>query len=100
MKAKQYILNNQRFTEEIKGIKAIPGNQKKRKHNDPYSMGCSKAVLRGKFLGIQTYLRKQKKKSLKSTMKQKKTSNQQPNLVPKGIRKRIIILSQIRRKKS
>ena len=99
MKAKQYILNNQRFTEEIKGIKAIPGNQKKRKHNDPYSMGCSKAVLRGKFLGIQTYLRKQKKKS-QINNETKKTSNQQPNLVPKGIRKRIIILSQIRRKKS
>ena len=38
----------------------------------------AKAVLRGKFIAIQSYLKKQKKK----------ISNKQPNLTPKKIRER------------
>ena len=38
---------------------------------------AAKAVLRGKFIAIQSYLKKQEK-----------ISNKQPNLTPKAIRKR------------
>ena len=39
-------------------------------------MGCSRAVLRGKFIEIQSYFKKQE------------TSHKQPNLTPKAIRER------------
>ena len=40
---------------------------------------AAKAVLRGKFIAIQSYLKKQKKKT--------KTLNRQPNFTPKTIGK-------------
>ena len=39
-------------------------------------MDAAKAVLRGKFIAIQSYLKKQEK-----------LSNKQPNLTPKGAKK-------------
>ena len=39
----------------------IPGDKFKWKHVDPKPMGHSKSVLRGKFIVIQAYLRKQEK---------------------------------------
>ena len=48
------LLNNQWITEEIKEeIKIIPGDKGKWKHNEPKCMGCSKTVLKGKFIAIQ-----------------------------------------------
>ena len=43
-------------------------------------MGCSKAVLRGKFIAIQSYLKK---------LKKKKPLNKQSNFTPKTTGKRI-----------
>ena len=59
------LLNIQWVTEEIKEeILKIPGDKQKWKHIDPKSMGLSKTILRGKFIRIQTYLRKQEKSIL------------------------------------
>ena len=35
-----------------------------KKHNDPKPMACSRAVLRGKFIAIQSYLKKQEKSQI------------------------------------
>ena len=62
MKAKQYAikqpmghLRNQR------GNQRIPGDKWKWKHNDPTCIDKIKAVLRGKFIVMQAYFRKQEK---------------------------------------
>ena len=39
----------------------IPWNKWKWEHNDPKSMRPAKAVLRGKFIALQAYLKKQVK---------------------------------------
>ena len=71
------LLNIQWVTEEIKEeILKIPGDKQKWKHIDPKSMGLSKTILRGKFIRIQTYLRKQEKSQINS------------NHSPKGTRRR------------
>ena len=72
------VLNNEWVNQEIKEkTKKKHGNKWKCKHNGPKSSGCSKAVLRGKFIAIQTYLKRQEK-----------NSNKHPNILPKGSRKR------------
>ena len=74
MEIKKMFLNNEQLTEEIK--REI---KKFLKTNDNVNMtsqniwDAAKAVLRGKFIPIQSYLEKQKKK----------TSNRQPNFTPK-----------------
>ena len=62
-----------------KGNKKISEKKWQWKHDNSKPMGCSKAVLRGKFIAIQSYLKKQEKKS-----------NRQPNFKPKTIGKRRI----------
>ena len=53
------LLNNQWITEEIKEeIKKFIREKRKQKHNDPKT---AKEDLRGKFIAIQVYLRKQEK---------------------------------------
>ena len=39
-------------------------NEWKWKHDNPKPMGFSKTVLRGRFIGIQAYLKKQKKNQI------------------------------------
>ena len=53
------LLNNQEITEEMKGNKNIPRNKWQWKHDDPKPMDAAKAVLRGKFTAIKSYLKKQ-----------------------------------------
>ena len=54
------LLNNQEITEEIKEeIKKIPRDKWQWKHDGPKLWDAAKAVLRGKFIAIQAYLKKQ-----------------------------------------
>ena len=46
------------------GNKKIPRNKWQQKHNDSKPMGCSLAVLKRKFVAIQSYLRKQEKSQI------------------------------------
>ena len=66
------------------------GNQKltrdkwKQKHDNPKSMGCTKRVLREKFIVIQSYLRKQKTSQINDLtlhLKQLQKDEQNPKLV-------------------
>ena len=78
MELNNTLLNNQEITEEIKEEikKYIETNDSK--NTMMWSLwDTAKTVLRGKFIAIQAYLKKQKKKS-----------NKQSNLTPKGTRER------------
>ena len=60
------LLNNQCITKESKSKlkkkkKKKPRNKSQQKHGNPKLMDTAKAVLRGKFTAIQSYLRKQEK---------------------------------------
>ena len=60
-------LNNQQVTEEIKrDIKKISRNKWQWKHDSSKPWDAAKAVLRGKFTAIQSYLRKQEKHRINS----------------------------------
>ena len=53
------LLNNQQITEEIKKeIKICIEMNENENTNNPKSMEFSKAVLRGRFIAIQAYLKK------------------------------------------
>ena len=67
------LLNNQQITEEIKKYLETNENDYRTTTN---LWDEAKAVLRGKFIAIQSYL------------KTRKISNKQPNLTPKAIRER------------
>ena len=60
METKQYVIiqpiDHWRNTRENQ---KIPRDKRKQKHNSPKRMGHNKAVLKGKFIQIQSYLRKQ-----------------------------------------
>ena len=56
MEIKQHVLNNQQVTEEIK--KLLETNENTTTQN---LWDAAKAVLRGKFKAIQSYLKKQEK---------------------------------------
>ena len=72
------ILNNQQVTEEIKReIKKFLKTNEKENMTTQNLWDAAKAVLRGKFIAIQSYL-----------MKQEKHRIRQPNFTPKRIRKR------------
>ena len=78
MEAKQYTTNNQEITEEIKEeIKKYPETNDNENTTTQNLQDAAKAVLKRKFIAIQSYLKKQKK-----------ISNKQPNLTPKAIRER------------
>ena len=56
MEAKQYILNNQDITEEIKKYLETNDNENTMAQN---LWDAAKAVLRGNFIAIHSYLKKQ-----------------------------------------
>ena len=71
-------LNNQQVTEEIKReIKKFIETNDNENTTQNHLWDEAKAVLRGKFIAIEPYLKKQEK-----------TSNRQPNFKPKRTRKR------------
>ena len=49
MEAKQYTINKQEITEEIRGNQKIPRNKWKWIHKDPKPMGCSKSSSKREF---------------------------------------------------
>ena len=66
-------LNNQQVTEEIKReLKRFLETNDNEKMATKNLWEAAKAVLRGKFIAVQSYLKKQEK-----------TSNRQPNFTPK-----------------
>ena len=72
---------NQQVTEEIKReIKKFLETSDNENTTTQNLWDAAKAVLRGKFIAIQSYLKKQKKKT--------KTLNRQPHFAPKTTRKR------------
>ena len=68
------LMNNQQITEEIKICIETNENENTTTQNLRDSV---KAVLRGRFIAIQAYLKKEEKKS-----------NKYPNFTPKSTRKR------------
>ena len=58
------LLNNQQITEEIKKEIKICIEMNENENDNPKPMGFSKTVLRGRFIGIQAYLKKQKKNQI------------------------------------
>ena len=79
------LLNNQQATEEIKKFLETNDNENTTTHS-PWD--AAKTVLRGKFIAIQSYLKKQEK-----------TSNRQPNFTPKTTGKERIKNPKISRRK-
>ena len=62
MEIKQYILNNQQVTEEIKReIKKLLETNDNENTTTQNLWDVAKTVLRGKFIAIQPYLKKQEK---------------------------------------
>ena len=79
------LLNNQQATEEIKKFLETNDNENTTTQS-PWD--AAKTVLRGKFIAIQSYLKKQEK-----------TSNRQPNFTPKTTGKERIKNPKISRRK-
>ena len=65
METKQYVTKQpvDHWTNQ-RGNQKIPRGTQEWKHSDPKPMGCKKTVLRGKFIAIQSYLRKQEKSQI------------------------------------
>ena len=62
MEIKQHFLNNQQVTEEIKReIKKLLETNENENTTAQNLWDAAKAVLRGKFIAIQSYLKKQEK---------------------------------------
>ena len=79
MEAEQYGTKYQEITEEIKEeIEKFLETNDNENTMTQNLWDAAKAVLRGTFIAIQSYLKKQEK------------SNKQPNLTPKAIRERRI----------
>ena len=92
-------LNNQQFTEEIKReIKKNPRNEWQWKHDNWNLWNAAKPVLRGKFIAIQSYLKKQEKHQIDSlTLHLKQLEKEQKIKISR--RKEIInILAEINEK--
>ena len=65
MEAKQYVTKNQELTVEVKeGIKKYLETNDNEKMTTPNLCDAAKAVLRGKFIAIQAYLKKQEKSQI------------------------------------
>ena len=58
------LLNNQEITEEIRGNLKIPGKNDNENTMTPNLWNATKAVLRGKFIAIQSYLEKLEKSQI------------------------------------
>ena len=67
-----------------KGNKKISRNKWQWKHDNSKPMGCSKTVLRGKFITIQSYLKKQEKYRIDNhTLQLKQLEKEEPKKAPK-----------------
>ena len=64
MRLKNTLLNNQEITVEIKEESKKYQKQMTMKHDDPNLWDEAKAVLRGKFIAIQSYLRQKEKSQI------------------------------------
>ena len=73
MEAEQHALNNQQITEEItKEIKICIEMNENENTTSPNLWDTIKAVLRGKFIAIQAYLKKQEKSQINKLILQLK----------------------------
>ena len=85
MEAKQMLLNNQQIMEEIKKKIKICIETNKNENTTIQNLRDSvKAVLRGRFIAIQTYLKKQEKHQINNLtlhLKQLKKNRRTPKLV-------------------
>ena len=86
------LLNNQRITEEIKEeiIKYLETNDNKNTTVQNL-LDAAKAVLRGKFTAIQSYLRKQEKSQVNNLNLHLKQQEKEDNKTPKVNRRKVII---------
>ena len=85
------LLNNQEIPEEIKEIKKhLETNDNKNKTIQSL-WNAAKAVLRGKFIAIQSYLRKQEKSQINNLTLHLKQLEKEEQTKPKVSRKKEII---------
>ena len=84
------LLNNEMITEEIKGeIKKYLETNDNGDTTTQNLWDAAKAVLRGKFIAIQAYLKKQETSRINNLPQETgNISNKQPNLAPKANRDR------------
>ena len=82
MKAKQYITKNEKITEEIKEeIKKYLETNDNENMTIQNLWDAARAVLRGKFIAIQAYLKKQEKSQInKLTLHLKELEKEQTKL--------------------
>ena len=67
------LLNNQQITEEIKKIKICIETKENENTRTQNLWDSVKAVLRGRFIAIQAYLKKQEKSQINITLQPKAT---------------------------
>ena len=76
---KKKLLNNQQITEEIKKeIKICIETNENENTTTPNLLDSVKLVLRGGFIAIQVYLKKQEKKTNKQPEATRKRRNEEP----------------------
>ena len=94
MEIRQYFLNNQQVTEEIKREikKFLETNDKENITQNLWD--AAKAVLRGKFIAIQSYLKKQEKHRIDSLTLHLKQLEKEEQKNPKINRRKEIIKIQ------
>ena len=73
------LLNNQEITEEIRGNLKIPGKNDNENTMTPNLWNAVKAVLRGKFISIQSYFKKQEKSQININLTPKATTERKTN---------------------
>ena len=88
MKIKQHISKYQQVSEEIKKFLETNGNENMTTQN---LWEAVKAVLRGKFIAIQSYLKKQEKDQIDNLMLHIKQLEKQEPKPPKISRRKEII---------
>ena len=90
------LLNNEWVTEEI--LKYLETNENENTITVTNLWYTEKAVLRGKFVEIQAYLRKQEKSQLNNLILHLKELEKEEQIKPK-VRRRKDIINQSRKKK-
>ena len=88
MEAKQHALKNQQITEEIKICIEMNENEST---TTPNLWDSMKAVLRGRFIAIQAYLKKQEKYQINNLNLHIKQLEKEKMKSPKGSRSKEII---------
>ena len=92
MEANQYVTNNQKITEEIKEEikKYLETNDNE---NTPIQnlWDAAKAVLRGKFIAMQSYLKKQERSQINNLTLHLKEPEKEEQTKPKVSRRKEII---------